>query len=96
MDPLHLDKVDDLLSKDSFNPQILEGFNIYCLINQLARAMPKVSNIIASIRDSNVFKFFQRYTGHIEIAKGEEVMTVYFPIQPVTDYLTPTTKLAFI
>jgi hypothetical protein len=38
-----LQQITAALNKNSFNGPVVEGFNIYCLINQLAIALPDVS-----------------------------------------------------
>ena len=41
------------------------------------------------------YKFFLQNTGNVEIQKDNEIMTIYFPIQPITHFLTPKTKELF-
>jgi hypothetical protein len=41
-----LAQVKGALRKDSFKEKIIEGFDIYCLINQLAKALPDVGEKI--------------------------------------------------
>ena len=41
------------------------------------------------------YKFFLKNTGNVEIQKDNEIMTIYFPIQPITHFLTPKTKETF-
>lgn len=40
----------------------------------------------------DLYKFFQENTGNVEVQKDNDIMTIYFPIQPVTIFLTDTTK----
>lgn len=86
-----LSQVDGSLRKDSFLGRILEGFDIYCLINQLVTAQPDLEEKITSLSLLSSYKFFQSNTGNVEVLKDEETLTIYFPIQPVTRFLTATT-----
>lgn len=40
--------------------------------------------------------FFKYHTGNVEVLKDNDIMTIYFPIQPVTRFLTDTTKTKFM
>lgn len=40
--------------------------------------------------------FFSEHTGNVEVVKDDEIMTIYFPIQPVTGFLTGTTQNLFL
>ena len=42
-----------------------------------------------------MYQFFARNTGNVEVIKEGEVMTIYFPIQPVAHFLTEQTKNVF-
>jgi len=55
------------LRKDSFLGNIFEGFDIYCLINQLATALPDVGEKILAFSSTNIYKFFQQNTGNVEV-----------------------------
>lgn len=44
----------------------------------------------------NAYQFFEQNTGNVEIQKDGEIMTIYFPIQPVSKFLTITTKETFM
>jgi len=76
------------LEKESFQGKITEGFNIFCLINQLMIAMPDIAEKISTFRNSLIFQFFKLNTGNVEVSKDNEIMTIYFPIQPKTKFLT--------
>jgi len=41
------------------------------------------------------YKFFLYNTGHVEIQKDNKIMTIYFPIQPISHFLTQKTKETF-
>lgn len=41
------------------------------------------------------FEFFAGNTGNVEVLKEKEIMTIYFPIQPVAWFLTENTKEVF-
>ena len=43
------------LQKNSFNGPVTEGFNIYCLINQLAIALPDVNEKMKKFSSSNIY-----------------------------------------
>ncbi len=45
---------------------------------------------------TDTFRFFQTNTGNIEIQKDGEIMTLFFPIQPVTRFLSERTKIKFL
>lgn len=88
-------QVDAALRKDSFLGRIFEGFDIYCLINQLATAQPDLQDKLKSLSSTISYKFFQGNTGNVEVQKEDETLTIYFPIQPVTRFLTATTRERF-
>ena len=93
---LSVSQVTDCLRKDSFKGSIIEGFDIYCLINQLAIALPDVREKIEAFSASSVYTFFQANTGNVEVQKDNDIMTIYFPIQPVTSFLTDGTRDQFL
>jgi hypothetical protein len=68
------------LSKDSLKDEIIEGFDIYILINQLAVALPKVQTLTSGWTDYTMYQFFKKNTGNVEVIKNGEIMTIYFPI----------------
>ena len=90
-----LAQVNDALSRGSFKGNITEGFNIFCLINQLAIALHDVKEKIKAFEATIIYKFFSKNTGNVEVQKDDEIMTIYFPIQPITHFLTVTTKDKF-
>jgi len=57
--------------------------------------MPIVNDKIGRFLNKDAYLFFKMNTGHIEIQKEGEVMTVYFPIQPMTRRLSDVTKEIF-
>lgn len=88
-------QVDAALRRDSFMGKIFEGFDIYCLINQLATAQPDLDEKLTALSSTNSYRFFQSNTGNVEVQKADETLTIYFPIQPVTRFLTATTQERF-
>jgi len=54
-----LTQVKNALRKDSFKEKIIEGFDIYCLINQLAIALPDVGEKIKAFSSTNIYEFFE-------------------------------------
>jgi len=54
-----LTQVKGALRKDSFKEKIIEGFDIYCLINQLAIALPDVGEKIKTFSSTNIYEFFK-------------------------------------
>lgn len=98
-------EVHHALRKDSFKDQIIEGFDIFCLIRQLSIALPDVREMLkerqnlgtdASAAFKDIYMFFSDHTGNVEVVKDDEIMTIYFPIQPVTGFLTGTTQNLFL
>ena len=88
--------VNNSLREDSFKGNITEGFNIFILIKQLTLALPDVKKKIDVFSQTNVYQFFKENTGNVEVTKDNDIMTIYFPIRPVTHYLTPNTKSDFV
>lgn len=91
-----VEQVNKSLRRDSFLGNIIEGFDIFTLINQLAIALPDVRDIMKPYMQTNAYLFFKYHTGNVEIQKENDIMTIYFPIQPVTRFLTETTKEKFM
>lgn len=50
-----LSQVNMSLTKDSFKGCVTEGFNIFCLINQLAIALPDVKEKINEFSSTNIY-----------------------------------------
>jgi hypothetical protein len=55
------------LKKDSFKNQIVEGFDIFTLINQLCIALVDVKTLIKPFSSKNSYIFFKQNTGNVEI-----------------------------
>jgi hypothetical protein len=51
-------------------------------------ALPDVKEKINRFSETNIFQFFKRNTGNVEVHKDNEVITIYFPIHPVSHFLT--------
>jgi hypothetical protein len=84
------------LNKDSFRNNVKEGFDIFNLINQLALSLPEVLDALTDFTKSEAYGFFKFNTGNVEILKDDEIMTICFPIQPVSRFLTEKSKEDFM
>lgn len=84
------------MNKDSFRNNVKEGFDIFNLINQLALSLPEVLDALADFTKSEAYGFFLFNTGHVEILKDDEIMTICFPIQPVSRFLTEKSQDDFM
>lgn len=82
--------------KGSFHGSVLEGFNIYSLVNQLAAMLEDTEKKILPFKIENYYKFFQINTGNIEARVEGDLMRLYFPIQPKCNFLSPGTKTKFL
>ena len=51
-------QVDAALRSDSFLGKIFEGFDIYCLINQLVTAQPDLDEKLTALSSTNSYKFY--------------------------------------
>ena len=69
-----------------FDNDLMEAFNVYILILTLADKSDDINNILNFHKERNmkeVLNFFEMHTGSIEIVFHDELVKVYFPIQPV-------------
>ena len=57
----------DALERYSFQGNITEGFNIFCLINQLAIALADVRETIKAFKETTIYQFFFKNTGNVEV-----------------------------
>jgi hypothetical protein len=57
--------------------------------------LPEIGEKIKRFKCTDAYEFFKTNTGNIEINIGNELNTVYFPVQPVTTFLTEATKDRF-
>jgi hypothetical protein len=89
-------RIQKCLSKDSFNSCILEGFDIYSLLNQLVEVIPEDKVKLKKYYDQQFFQFFVSNSGNIEVTTEFDVLRIYFPLQPKCQYLTEKTKGYFL
>lgn len=97
LDPeqVSLEGVQAEIKKDSFDDDaIMEGFDLYALIKNLADVVPSVGEIVDKYKEEPYFLFFQENTGFIEIYHevSTNLLRVYFPIKPVCRYLSKQTR----
>ncbi len=93
LDPeqVSLQDVQNEIKKDSLDDDgIMEGFDLYALVRNLADVVPSVGEIIGKYQEEQYFLFFQENTGFIEIYHdvSTNLLRVYFPIKPVCRYLS--------
>ena len=93
LDPeqVSLQDVQNEIKKDSLDDDgIMEGFDLYALVRNLADVVPSVGEIIGKYQEEQYFLFFQENTGFIEIYHdvSMNLLRVYFPIKPVCRYLS--------
>lgn len=77
---------------------LMEGFQLWILLNQLSDAVPAMHDLIHikskhghNYRD--VVAFFEANTCRVEVLDGRsQLERMYFPKPPQTVYLTPTTR----
>ena len=83
------------IKKDSLDDDgIMEGFDLFALVKNLADVVPSVGEIVDQYKEEPYFLFFQENTGFIEIYHevSTNLLRVYFPIKPVTRYLSKQTR----
>jgi hypothetical protein len=73
-------KVQKFLQKDSFDSCILEGFDIFSLLNQLVEVIPEDCVKLDRFKDQPFFKFYVRNSGNIEVNTEFDVLRIYFPL----------------
>ena len=103
-----LNQVNSALRETSFDGEVVEGFNLYTLVNSLADAQAQTGGKKKSWRpvenpDSpevmfqcQAYDFFKQHTGKIEAKIGDNIYPVYFPIKPVCRYLSEKSKSKFM
>jgi hypothetical protein len=57
--------------------------------------LPEIGEKIKRFKCTNTYEFFKSNTGNVEINISNELTSVYFPVQPVTTFLTEITKDRF-
>ena len=74
----------------------MEGFDIYCLINQLSRNLDDVRLLVAKeFEPKSAYQFFKENTGNIEMVKKNDLIEIFFPIQPVCRKMLKSSKDKF-
>lgn len=89
-------KVQKSLGKDSFDSCILEGFDIFSLLNQIVEVIVEDRSKLVKFLDCQFFQFFVMNSGNIEVNTPFDVLRIYFPLQPKCQYLTDKTKEYFL
>lgn len=84
------------MSKDSFGGCIVEGFDIFSLLNQLVEVNPDDEEKLKKYREERFFKFFTDNSGNIEVNTQFDVLRIYFPLQPKCQFLTEKSKNYFL
>lgn len=87
-----LDLVNSKLTRESFDGEVSEGFQIFQLVNILADNNEEARERIQAFENTDAFKFFREHTGRIEVVIDDELQRVYFPVQPVCTFLPPAAK----
>jgi inositol 1,4,5-triphosphate receptor type 1 len=91
--------VNNNLKLDSLEGSVLEGFDIYILLQTLSvyskqtREHLEDSNFTPS--QKRAYEFFACHTGRIEVNVENTLQRTYFPIKPVCKYLDQNKKEAF-
>jgi len=57
--------------------------------------LPDVGQLIEKFSETKIYQFFIRNMGNVEIQKDNEIMTIYFPVHPVSHFLTMETQVNF-
>lgn len=89
-------KVKQSLTRNCFDSCILEGFEIFSLLNQLAEILPEDKTKLERQNERNFYRFYANNSGNIEINTEFDVLRIYFPIQPLCSYLPEKSKELFI
>ena len=87
-----------LETKRTWNEDDCEGFNIYFLLQMLASSSPSMIRELNILREANedVFGFYKKYSGQVEIVFEEKLITYYFVIHPACFNLDSNTKTAVL
>ena len=83
LDPKSITTTSKLIQEtllEPFEGNVLEGFNIYSLVNQLAAMLPETNEYISVFKDKSYYQFFEINTGNIEAKVEADLMRLYFPI----------------
>jgi len=89
-------KVQQSLHRTCFDSCILEGFEIFSLLNQLAEILPEDKAKLEKQKDRVFYRFYSKNSGNIEINSEFDVLRIYFPIQPLCSYLPEKSKELFV
>lgn len=89
-------KIQKSLTKNSFISCILEGFDIFSLLNQLVEVIPEDKVKLEHFKDEKFMRFFLQNSGNIEVTTEFDCLRLYFPLQPKCQFLTEATKMQFL
>jgi len=87
------------LKKDSFNGDVQEGFNLFCLLSKLADDFPPARPHLTHFSSPDhrtAFQFFSSHTARIEVVAEGLLQRVYFPVQPLCHYVSEESKDALM
>lgn len=95
------EQVTGRLSADSFDQPMLESFDVYILLANLADHNIKVASFLKNsdeftYREKNALKFFKMNVNNIEILFKEKLLKVYYPFYPVCRNLTRNSRKALM
>jgi len=95
-----LSDVNGMLRKHHFDGDLLEGFDLYSLMNILAENVDVAAGIVNpesfSETQYKAYEFFSSNSGSIEIIVDGNIQKIYFPINPVCKHLTMSTQRHFL
>lgn len=95
-------RVSEIISKvdTHYDSYMMDAFQIFILIKNLSSHSTDLANIINQITDPDyedadmhaALHYFTSSTQSIEILFNQHLITVYFPVQPITRYLSKNTR----
>jgi len=97
---MKLPELNQLLSKENMEGDLLEGFDLFSLMNVLSDDCPGSSGILTeeffTPEQLKAYQFFKANAGRIEAVVKGKLERVYFPINPVCNLLSMKTRLSFM
>ena len=89
--------VTNKMNQDSFDQKMLESFDVYILLANLADLNQNVRDKLVNTADyteleRNALEFYQINTANIELLFKERLLKIYFPIYPACRFLTSNAK----
>jgi len=95
------EQVTGKLGADSFDQAMLESFDVYILLANLADHSKKVASFLKDTdeftrHEKNALKFFKMNVNNIEILFKEKLLKVYYPYYPVCRNLTRNSRKALM